>query len=294
MEYLRKPKWLTSNKLGSTNTQHITKFMRELNLHSVCESAQCPNKGECFERGTATFMILGDICTRNCRFCAVNKDKSKMLPPDSNEPKAIAELSKKLNLKYVVITTVTRDDLDDGGAEHFVNVINEIRDTDKDIKVEVLISDLNGDKEAILKIINANPDVFNHNVETIPRLYKEVRPMAIYQRSLDVLKYAREFKPNLLTKSGLMVGLGETKEEIFDVMDDLRKVDVNILTIGQYLQPSKKHYPVKEYVHPSIFEEYRQVAIQKGFLLVESAPLVRSSYHADKAISYLTNTKKGV
>ncbi len=294
MEYLRKPKWLKSNKLGSTNTQYITKFMRELNLHSVCESAQCPNKGECFERGTATFMILGDICTRNCRFCAVDKDKSKILPPDPNEPKAIAELSKKLNLKYVVITTVTRDDLDDGGAEHFVQVMNEIRKNNKEIKIEVLISDLKGDKNAILKIINANPDVFNHNVETIPKLYNKVRPMAIYQRSLDVLKYAREIKPNLLTKSGLMVGLGETKEEIFEVMDDLRKVDVNILTIGQYLQPSKKHYPVQEYVHPSIFEEYRQIALEKGFLLVESAPLVRSSYHADRAIPYLTKTQKGV
>lgn len=294
MDYLRKPKWLKSNKLGSTNTQQITKLMRELNLHSVCESAQCPNKGECFERGTATFIILGDVCTRNCRFCAVDKDKSKILPPDPNEPKAIAELVEKLHLKYVVLTTVTRDDLDDGGAEHFVKVIDEIRKINKEMKVEVLISDLKGNKDDILTILKGQPDVFNHNVETIPRLYKEVRPMAIYKRSLDVLKYAREIKPNLLTKSGLMVGLGETKEEIFEVMDDLRKVDVNILTIGQYLQPSKKHYPVKEYVHPSIFEEYRQVALQKGFLLVESSPLVRSSYHADKAISYLTKTKKGV
>lgn len=233
---------------------------------------------------------MGDVCTRNCRFCAVTKGE-ELLPPDVKEPKAIAELSKKLNLKHVVITTVTRDDLPDGGASQFVEVINELKKTcGENVSIEVLISDLKGDENQIAKIVNAGPDILNHNVETIPRLYEEVRPMANFRRSLQVLEYGKKIDPNILTKSGFMVGLGETKEEIISLLKELRNIDVDIITIGQYLAPSKKHYSVKEYVNPAVFDFYRQEGEKMGFKIVESAPLVRSSYHAEKARKFL---KKG-
>lgn len=292
MERLRKPKWLKSNKLGKKNTVKITNYLRKYNLHSVCEEAKCPNKGECFERKTATFIILGDTCTRNCRFCAVKKSNNKLPAPDPNEPESIAKMVDELNLKYVVITTVTRDDLDDGGAEQFVKIINAIRSRNSDIAIEVLISDLEGNKENIQKIVDAKPDVFNHNIETVEDLYSEVRPMAIYNRSLEVLRYAKELNPELLTKSGIMVGLGETKPQVQKVLQDLRKVDVDFLTIGQYMQPTVKHYPVSEYVHPSIFDEYKDIGLNLGFKMVESAPLVRSSYHAEKAINFIAKNVK--
>jgi len=249
----------------------------------VCQSAQCPNRGECFDRGTATFMILGSICTRNCRFCAIDKNQDTILPPNPNEANLIASLSNELKLKHIVVTTVTRDDLEDGGALQFVKVVKEIRkQSEINTSIELLISDLQGNLEALKLITDANPEVLNHNVETIPRLYNTVRPMANYQRSLNIIKKAKEFNPHLLTKSGLMVGLGETKEEILQVMQDLREVDCDVLTIGQYLSPSINHLPVKEYIHPDTFDFYRLKGLEMGFRLIESGPLVRSSYHAEK------------
>jgi len=284
MKYLRKPEWLKSSKLGATKAQTIKKYLREYHLHTVCESAKCPNQGECFERGTATFMILGEVCTRNCTFCAVEKKRNNLLPPDPNEPESIARLAKKLNLKHIVITTVTRDDLADGGAFQFVETLNKIREIcHPDVSTEVLISDLKGDSEQLQKIIDAAPNILNHNVETVPRLYPEVRPMADYQRSLKVLKTARGLNKNLLTKSGLMLGLGERKDEVLSLMKDLLAVGVDILTIGQYMQPSLKHHPVVKYVHPDIFRYYHRIGEKMGFKIVESAPLVRSSYHAERA-----------
>ncbi len=290
MSELRKPAWLKANKLGSKRTNEISSQLRQNNLHSVCQSAQCPNKGECFENGTATFLLLGDICTRNCLFCAIDKNKLT-LQPDENEPKAIGEMSRILQLKHIVLTTVTRDDLPDGGASHFVKVMNEIRSNCKiETTIEVLISDLQGDMTALHTILDAHPDILNHNIETISRLYPAVRPQANYQRSLGVISETRRYVPGLMTKSGMMVGLGENQEEVIQVMSDLRKSGCDILTIGQYIAPTKHHYPVVEYVHPDVFEFYREEGKKMGFLHVESGPLVRSSYHAEKAREYMKST----
>lgn len=281
---LRKPKWLTSSKVGSKRACQVTKYLREYNLNTVCEDAKCPNRGECFDNGTATFMILGETCTRNCTFCAVDKTRKNLLPADLKEPQAIAELSAKLGLKHLVVTTVTRDDLPDGGASQFVKVIHEVRkQCAKDVSIEVLISDLEGNLDALKTIVEAGPDVLNHNVETIARLYDTVRPMANYQQSLNVLKQAKKIDPEILTKSGFMVGLGESQDEVLELMRDLRQADVNIITIGQYLMPSRKHFQVVEYVHPDVFDFYRIEGERMGFDIVESSPLVRSSYHAEKA-----------
>ncbi len=284
MKYKRKPSWLKTNTLGALRSSEIRRKLRERNLHTVCESAKCPNLGECFENGTATFMILGDTCTRNCRFCAINNNIEDLVPVDSEEPIKIAELSKDLGLKHIVITTVTRDDLEDGGASQFVHVINKIRKIcNEEVTVEVLISDLQGNVNALNKIIDASPDVLNHNVETIQRLYPEVRPMANFARSLNILKNANIRNKNIITKSGFMVGLGEEKKEVLSLMEQLRKANVDVITIGQYIAPSKKHYEVVEYVHPEIFKYYTTKGRSMGFKLVESGPLVRSSYHAEKA-----------
>ncbi len=284
MEVLRKPKWLKSKKLGAGKAREMMKSLRKYNLHTVCESAKCPNQGECFENGTATFMILGETCTRNCTFCAIDKKKKNLEPADINEPKAIAELSNELGLKYIVITTVTRDDLPDGGASQFVEVIKQIRKIcDPDVAIELLISDLKGDPDQVKRIVNAGPDVLNHNVETVPRLYDVIRPMADFERSLKVLQTAKSTDCSILTKSGFMVGLGETKTEVLELMKKLRESDVDIITIGQYMAPTKEHYPVAEYVHPDIFAYYKKEGKMMGFKLVESAPLVRSSYHAERA-----------
>ncbi|HPR18208.1 MAG TPA: lipoyl synthase [Candidatus Cloacimonadota bacterium] len=289
MDRLRKPAWLKSEKLGARKAQEIIHCLRKYNLHTVCEGAKCPNQGECFERGTATFMILGEVCTRNCRFCAVPKTKNELLPPDEKEPAAIASLCRDLNLKHIVITTVTRDDLADGGASQFVQTIEAIRKVCKaEVTIEILTSDFNGDLEQVDKVIAAGPDVFNHNVETIPRLYSEVRPMADFQRSLQVLKRAKQAAPGILTKSGFMAGLGESKEEVVSLLKQLRANDVDIVTIGQYMAPSCHHYPVQEYVHPDIFDFYRREGENMGFKFVESAPLVRSSFHAEKARNFIT------
>jgi lipoyl synthase len=286
---LRKPEWLKSQKLGARKTREIMKYLRAHNLHTVCENAKCPNQGECFELGTATFMILGETCTRNCNFCAIDKTEGKLNQPDKTEPVRIAEVAKELKLKHVVITTVTRDDLPDGGASQFIEVINQIKQIcDKDVSIEVLTSDFNGDLEQVDNVVSAAPDIFNHNIETSPRLYPKVRQMADFQRSLNVLERAN--KSSILTKSGFMVGLGESKEEVLSLMQKLREVEVDIITIGQYMQPSKEHYPVKEYVHPDVFKYYQEEGEKMGFRIVESAPLVRSSYHAEKARELLTES----
>ena len=256
----------------------MRKLTRALKLHTVCDSAQCPNRTECFAEGTATFMLLGDICTRNCTFCAVRKGKP--LPPDPQEPEHIVEAVSKLGLRYVVITSVTRDDLPDGGASHFAQTIEAIRSYNAEISVEVLIPDFRGTLSALRTVIDASPTVLNHNVETVPRLYPEVRPQAKYQRSLEVLKQAKLLNSELLTKSGLMLGLGESRQEVIEVMADLRQAGCDILTIGQYLQPSLRHYKLVRYIPLKEFEEYQNIGRETGFISVISGPLVRSSFHA--------------
>ncbi|WP_371377051.1 lipoyl synthase [Thalassotalea aquiviva] len=279
---LRKPSWLKIKLPSSSeNIDHIKQSLRKHNLHSVCEEASCPNLAECFNHGTATFMILGDICTRRCPFCDVGHGRP--LPVDKDEPKKLALTLKDMRLKYVVITSVDRDDLRDGGAQQFVDCINEIAEHAPHTKVEILVPDFRGRMDRALDILNsAPPHVFNHNLETAPRLYQKARPGANYQWSLDLLKKFGEANPGVPTKSGLMVGLGETNEEILEVMRDLRAHGVTMLTIGQYLQPSKHHLPVERYVHPDEFEMFKREAIKMGFEHAACGPLVRSSYHADK------------
>jgi len=272
------PSWF-KQKMGDPialkNTEHI---LHGLSLHTICESALCPNLGECFSRHTATFLILGNICTRNCTFCAV--EKGKPLPLDEDEPQHLAEATAKLGLKHVVITSVTRDDLPDGGAEHFAKTIRLLKENENEHTVEVLIPDFQGSLSSLKTVMDAKPDVLNHNLETVPRLYPTVRPMADFQRSLDVLKHAKELDENTFTKSGVMVGLGETRDELIDTMEELRKIDCNLLTIGQYLQPSESHHPIIRFVPPEEFVEYENIGKEMGFSDVASAPLVRSSYKA--------------
>lgn len=276
----QKPEWLKVKFSRNPNFEEVGEILKRLSLNTVCAEASCPNIVECYSRRTATFMILGRICTRNCAFCDVTKGQAQPLDPD--EPFHVAQAVKELSLKHIVITSVTRDDLPDGGAGHFARVIEKIKELDKKVIVEVLIPDFSGDIAALSKVVEAKPEIINHNVETVPRLYSSVRPMASYQRSLDLLENVRAMDDQILTKSGIMVGLGEKKEEIIEVLKDLRRVKCDLLTIGQYLSPSKKHYPVVEYVHPDIFAEYKDIAMEMGFLYVASSPLVRSSYHADK------------
>ncbi|NMP16856.1 lipoyl synthase [Thalassotalea sp. Y01] len=279
---LRKPDWLKIKLPRTTeNIDKVKAGLRKGGLHSVCEEASCPNLAECFNHGTATFMILGDICTRRCPFCDVGHGRP--LAPDADEPKKLAMTLKDMALKYVVITSVDRDDLRDGGAQQFADCIREIGEHAPHTKVEILVPDFRGRMDKALEILNAHPpQVFNHNLETAPRLYKKARPGANYQWSLDLLQKFGEANPEVPTKSGLMVGLGETNEEILEVMRDLRAHGVTMLTIGQYLQPSKHHLPVERYVHPDEFEMFRQEAMKMGFEHAACGPLVRSSYHADK------------
>lgn len=279
---LRKPDWLRI-KLPRTSEKidHIKASLRKHGLHSVCEEASCPNLSECFNHGTATFMILGDICTRRCPFCDVGHGRP--LAVDLEEPRKLALTLKDMALKYVVITSVDRDDLRDGGANQFAECIKEIQQHSPHTKIEILVPDFRGRMDRALDILNAHPPhVFNHNMETAPRLYTKARPGANYQWSLDLLKKFGEANPNVPTKSGLMVGLGETNEEILAVMQDLRNHGVTMLTIGQYLQPSKHHLPVERYVHPDDFEMFQREATKMGFEHAACGPLVRSSYHADK------------
>ncbi len=277
---LRKPGWIRMKVPDSTRFQEIKKILRENNLHTVCEEASCPNIGECFSGGTATFMILGDICTRRCPFCDVAHGKP--LPPDANEPANLARTIAQMQLKYVVITSVDRDDLKDGGAQHFVDCIHAVRQASPHIKIEILVPDFRGRLDIALEILRkAPPDVMNHNLETVPRLYKQARPGSDYQNSLNLLKTFSETYPHIPTKSGLMLGLGETDDEILEVMQDLRAHHVSMLTLGQYLQPSVHHLPVMRYVEPAIFDAFKQKADVMGFNNAASGPMVRSSYHAD-------------
>jgi lipoyl synthase len=281
-ERLKKPEWIRV-KAGSPSTRfyEIKQILREANLHSVCEEASCPNIGECFGKGTATFMIMGDLCTRRCPFCDVGHGRP--LPLDLDEPRHLAETIAKLKLKYVVITSVDRDDLRDGGAEHFVNCIRETRRLSPTTQIEILTPDFRARLDRALNILReAPPDVMNHNLETVPRLYKQARPGSDYAHSLKLLKDFKAEHQNIPTKSGLMVGLGETNEEILEVMRDMRAHDVDMLTIGQYLQPSAHHLPVLRYVTPDEFKMFETEAYKMGFVHAASGPMVRSSYHADQ------------
>lgn len=274
----RKPDWLKIRLPGGEHFLKVRELVKKRELHTVCESAHCPNIGECWNRQTATFMIMGDVCTRNCRFCAV--ETGQAAPLDVDEPRRVADAVTALNLSYTVITSVTRDDLPDGGAGHFAQTIAEIRRAQLRCKIEVLIPDFQGSKAALKTVVDARPDVLNHNIETVPRLYSLARPQADYQRSLQLL--ARAYKLNVRTKSGIMVGLGETADEVEQVMADLVAAGCRMLTIGQYLQPSKKHLPVARYVAPDEFKQFKRVGLDIGFKHVEAGPLIRSSYHADQ------------
>jgi len=276
----RKPTWIRTKIMDTRNYFKTKEILNKKKLYTVCQEASCPNISECWSKKHATFMIMGDICTRACAFCNVKTGKPKHL--DSFEPLKIAQATKELNLNHVVITSVDRDDLEDGGANHFSKVILEIRKINKQTTIEVLTPDFLRKGESYKKVLNANPDVYNHNIETVPSLYRSVRPGSRYFASVDLLKSVKEINKTIFTKSGIMLGLGETKDEVLQVMDDLLSANVDFLTIGQYLQPSVKHYPLKRYVHPDEFEEFKELALSKGFLIVASSPLTRSSYHADK------------
>lgn len=276
----RKPEWLRVKIRGGENTGTVHEILKQHSLNTVCREANCPNRGECFSKRTATFMILGRNCTRNCTFCNVTKEKPELV--DKNEPFNVAQAVHKLELKHAVITSVTRDDLQDGGAEHFAKVVEEIRKLNKAVTIELLIPDFKGDESALELVVESKPDIINHNVETAPSLYSGVRPMAVYERSLELLVNVKKLDSSILTKSGFMVGLGETEEDVVGILKDLKEIDCDIVTIGQYLAPSSKHHPVIEYIHPDIFKKYEEIALSMGFKHVFSAPLVRSSYFAEK------------
>ena len=286
----KKPKWIRSKISNSQNFFLTKSIINKNNLNTVCQEANCPNITECWSKRHATFMIMGDICTRACRFCDVKTGKPKFL--DSLEPFKIAVATKELNLKHVVITSVDRDDLNDGGAEHFLKVIKETRKLNKNTTIEVLTPDFLRKGNAYKKVVEANPDVFNHNIETVPSLYLKVRPGSRYFASLELLKSAKKTNNKIFTKSGIMLGLGEERDEILQVMDDLISADVDFLTIGQYLQPSVKHYPLARYVQPEEFKELKTIAESKGFLIVASSPLTRSSYHADEDFSKMKKLRE--
>lgn len=280
-EPLAKPKWLKVKMPSKTQAENVRRLLRDNKLHTVCEEAACPNLPECFGHGTATFMILGQVCTRRCPFCEVGHGRP--LPVDENEPSELADAVRKMSLKYVVITSVDRDDLRDGGAKHFADCVSAVREAKPDIRVEILTPDFRGRMDEALEAMAVSaPDVFNHNMETVPRLYKKARPGADYQWSLDLIKRFGEMLPNVPTKSGLMVGLGEEMEEIKATMRDLRDHGCSMLTIGQYLAPSDSHLPVEKYYTPEEFDQLREYGESIGFNHVASGPLVRSSYHADQ------------
>lgn len=279
-DFRRKPEWLKIKLPKGFKTSQVVGLLNDKHLHTICSSGMCPNRGECWGAGTATFMIGGNICTRNCKFCNVTTGKPN--PLDEKEIDEIADSVKALKLKHIVLTSVDRDDLPDGGANHWAKMIRSIKEKCPGVTMEVLIPDFQGKKELLDIVIAENPDIISHNLETVERLTPEVRSCATYRRSLDVLKYLAS--KNVRTKSGIMLGLGETREEILQTMDDLREAGCAIMTIGQYLQPTKKHYELKEYIHPDIFTEYAKIGKSKGFRHIESAPMVRSSYHAEKHI----------
>ena len=276
----RLPDWIRQKKLNLASLREMKTMLRERELHSVCESLACPNRSECFSRGTATFMILGDVCTRSCGFCNVTTGRP-YAPPSPDEPRAVADAARRLGLRHVVVTCVTRDDLADGGASQFAATIGELRAALPQAAVEVLTSDFRGNLEAVQTVVAARPDYFNHNVETVPRLYDFVRPGSRFERSLSVLRHAKECDPTVVTKSGLMLGLGERREEVVEVLERLVQSHVEIVTIGQYLQPKREKLDVVEYVHPDVFDQYRDIALELGFRAAFSGPFVRSSYMAD-------------
>ena len=278
MGTLRKPSWLKKRLPPFQDLQKVKSILDETNLHTVCEEARCPNLGECFARGTSTFLILGKICTRDCGFCAVKHGVPAR--PDEAEPEKVAQAVKKMGLQYVVITSVTRDDLPGGGASLFAKTIQTIRALHSRTKIEVLIPDFQGDPSLLEVVLEKAPDVLNHNIETVSRLYPEVRPQADYERSLHLLKRSRESHPNILTKSGFMLGLGENREEVLELLRDLREAGCDLLTIGQYLQPRQDRLPVVRFVPPEEFEEYKTIGEEMGFKAVASGPFVRSSFHA--------------
>ena len=275
-----KPEWLRRRFSFKSSVTEVNDLLLDLNLHTVCQEAHCPNQSECFGNHTATFMLLGDHCSRNCTFCAVTH--GVMEPPDPQEPNRVAEAVSRLDLKYVVLTSVTRDDLADGGASHFAATIKTIRSVGSDILVEVLVPDFKGSAQSLATVVAAQPAVLNHNLETVPRLYPAVRPQAGYQRSLRLLKEVKRLHPEAATKSGFMVGLGERQEEVSSLLRDLRKANCDLVTIGQYLRPSRNHHPVVDYIHPELFQAYQQEVEELGFSGVASGPYVRSSYQAEK------------
>ena len=274
----RKPEWLKVKYQDPRKIAQVKRLLNHLSLNTVCQEANCPNKMECFSKGTATFMVLGSVCTRNCKFCNVTKGEPEKVDP--KEAKHLAEAVEQLGLRHVVVTTVTRDDLVDGGAAHFAAIVREIRKRSK-ATIELLISDLQGSEKDLRTIVNEKPDIINHNLETVPDLYARVRPMANYMQSLTLLRRVKEMDPDIFTKSGIMVGLGEREDQVVSLMKDLREVDCDFLTIGQYLAPSSEHLDVVEYVHPDVFQRYKDIAEGLGFKHVASSPFVRSSYNAE-------------
>ncbi len=280
VERQRKPEWLKARVPGGENYSQLKRLIDKSRLHTVCEEARCPNMGECWNSGTATFMILGDTCTRSCGFCAVKTGRPEFL--DKDEPRRVGEAVEIMKLRHAVITSVNRDELFDGGAQIFADTIREIRSRVPACRIEVLIPDFVGSEQALNIVLDAQPDILNHNTETVPRLYKTVRPQAHYNRSLELLFRAKQ--KGFLTKSGLMLGLGETIDEVIDTMSDLREVGCDILTLGQYLQPTQSHLPVQRYVHPEEFAMLKQRGLEMGFRYIESGPLVRSSYHAAEQV----------
>jgi lipoic acid synthetase len=274
-----RPEWLRVKFGGGPNYQDLKRIMRTLDLHTVCESARCPNMGECWDHRTATFMILGNICTRACGFCAVPSGKP-LGPPEEDEPERVAEAAERMGLRYAVVTSVNRDDQPDGGAQIFARTIAAIRRRLPECKIEVLIPDFRGHWPSLELLMATRPDVLNHNMETVPRLYRRVRKGAVYERSLELLRRAREIAPDVPTKTGMMLGLGETREEVLQAMKDIAAQGTHILTLGQYLQPDAEHLPIERYVHPDEFAEFKRQGEEMGFKHVEAGPLVRSSYHA--------------
>jgi lipoic acid synthetase len=284
------PPWIRVKGVDEKVLTLMKEKLDAFNLHTVCESAICPNVGSCFKRGTATFMILGDICTRNCGFCGVKHGTP--LSPDPGEPRRVAEAAKELNLHHVVITSVTRDDLRDGGASAFAEATRWINWFLPDATTDLLMPDLHGLRDNVTTVVEAQPDILAHNLETVPRLYPLARKQADYQKSLSVLRMAKEIDPNIHTKSGIMMGLGESFNEVLEVMEDLRSVDCDFLTIGQYLKPTPENLPVQEFVHPEMFERFKTVGEEMGFRHVASAPFVRSSFHAEEALQHIKEVKR--
>ncbi len=287
--YVKKPEWLKVDAFSGDNYMNVVGILNSCNVNTVCNEALCPNRGKCYNENTATFIILGKVCSRHCKFCNVTSGMPGCI--DENEKHGIAQAVNELGLKYVVITSVTRDDLPDGGSQHFAETCEEIKELNPDTHIEALIPDFMGDMKAVRRVLDSPCTVVGHNVETVPSMYEAIRPEANYQQSIDVVREVKLYNPKLISKSGMMLGLGETREQVIKVMNDLRDADCDILTIGQYLRPSKQHYPVKEYIHPDQFAEYEKIGIKMGFKHVESSPLTRSSFMAHKGYAKAIENK---